>query len=878
MGAPAFEDRRSALCMGSATLGELVDADDRAASLLESDHPLLDRAGYLEAMEVAYRGGGIGELRREKRRRLAAIAASDFNGDALFDEVVAALSDLADACLSVGLQHVGAAAGMAVIAMGKLGGRELNYASDIDVMFVVDADALTAAKAVELLIQELGGAAPEGQAYRIDTNLRPEGRNGPLLRSLEGYSEYYQRWAKPWEYQALIKARCAAGNETVGTNLVETVSPLVFPESVGEERVSEIRRMKERLESHAVRSARRSKTSEVGDVKLGPGGIRDIEFAVQLLQLVHGGSDPSVRDRATLSGLQALVQGGYVAEEDGAALDVAYRWLRTVEHRLQLWKERQVHQLPADDEGRARLARSLGFKDSPAMSATARFETVHAGVLSDTRARFDKLFYRPMIESLGGTRPGRLSEDALKDRLRVLGFRDVDRAARTLHEMVAGTSRRAKLFSVLSPAFLRSVASSPLPDEGLFSFLRLGDALDRRIGLLGALRDNPPAIAVLARVLGSGRLLGEILTHAPEEVSAVADPEGPPPPKDHDRLKTEAAVSLAWREPENKLDGLRRFKRKEMFRISVADIADVIDVEETGAALSDLAEACLEAALDGRGEGFAIIGMGKLGGRELNYSSDLDVMFVYDDPPQDPEDLASALLRAIGEVTPEGQAFRIDPSIRPEGRAGPLARSLPSYVEYYRRWAQPWERQALTKARTVAGDFELGNRFVGAAQEIAYPGSLTDAELREIRHLKARMERERVTRGSDPKRDMKMGPGGASDVEFAVQLAQLRFGHDRPELQTSSTLGALRALCDAGIVPDGDGARLSEAYRFVATVRNRLFFMVGRPTDVLPVKPEQLEALGVALGYSSQPRQELQEDYLRVTRRARKIAEPLIYG
>jgi glutamate-ammonia-ligase adenylyltransferase len=461
--------------------------------------------------------------------------------------------------------------------------------------------------------------------------------------------------------------------------------------------------------------------------------------------------------------------------------------------------------------------------------------------------------------------------------LRVLGFRDVDRAARTLHELVAGTSRRAKLFSVLSPPFLRSVASAPLPDEGLFSFLRLGEALDRRIDLLGALRDNPPAIAVLAKVLGSGRLLGEVLTHAPEEVLAVAEPDGPPPPKESDRLKTEARASLAWREPDNKLDGLRRFKRREMFRIAAADIAGVIDVEQTGAALSDLAEACLEAALDGRRDGFAIVGMGKLGGRELNFSSDLDVMFVYDDA-HDPEEVASALLRAIGEVTPEGQAFRIDPSIRPEGRAGPLARSLPSYLEYYRRWAQPWERQALVKARTVAGDAELGARFVGAAREVAYPGSPTHAQLREIRHLKARMEKERVSRGSDPKRDMKMGPGGASDIEFAVQLAQLRAGHDHAELQTPSTLDALRALIDAGILSERDGTRLAEAYRFIAKLRNRLFFMIGRPSDVLPVKPEQLEALGVALGYSSQPRQELQEDYLRVTRRARKIAEPLIYG
>jgi glutamate-ammonia-ligase adenylyltransferase len=315
-----------------------------------------------------------------------------------------------------------------------------------------------------------------------------------------------------------------------------------------------------------------------------------------------------------------------------------------------------------------------------------------------------------------------------------------------------------------------------------------------------------------------------------------------------------------------------------MLRIAIADIAGIIDVEQTGTALSDLAQACLQAALGPNTDGFAVIGMGKLGGRELNFASDLDVMFLCAEGTKDASRTAADLLTAIGEVTPEGQAFRIDPSLRPEGKAGPLVRSLPSSVEYYQRWAQPWERQALLKARPVAGDVEIGGSFISAMRELAYPAKLAETDLRAIRHLKARMEKERIARGSEPKRDMKMGPGGSSDVEFAAQLCQLRSGHDHPEIQTSSTLGALLGLRSSGLISDVDGARLEEAYRFIAKLRNRLFFMTGRPNDVLPVKPEDLEALGVALGYSSQPRQELEEDYLRITRRARKIAEPLIYG
>jgi [glutamine synthetase] adenylyltransferase / [glutamine synthetase]-adenylyl-L-tyrosine phosphorylase len=270
--------------------------------------------------------------------------------------------------------------------------------------------------------------------------------------------------------------------------------------------------------------------------------------------------------------------------------------------------------------------------------------------------------------------------------------------------------------------------------------------------------------------------------------------------------------------------------------------------------------------------------MGKLGGRELNYASDLDVMFVCDEDATDRDAQATELLRAIGEVTPEGQAFRIDPSLRPEGKSGALVRSLSSFLEYYRRWSQPWERQALLKARTVAGDVALGEAFLDAVREFAYPDALVERELREVRHLKARMERERITRGSDAKRDFKMGPGGAADVEFAVQLIQMQLGNAHPEVQVQGTLQALQAARAAGVIPDADGALLADAYRFIANLRNRLFLMKGRPTDVLPVKPEELEALGVALGYSAQPRQELEQDYLRVTRRARKIAEPLIYG
>lgn len=868
--------RVRALVTASRSLADLLERDEHALALVVADDPLPDRGGYLSALQAAARTEGFPGIRSAKHRLLAQVAGRDLAGEMSLEEVGAALAALADACLLAGLEVVEAPPALGVVGLGKLGGRELNYSSDIDVVFVSDGEPGACLPAAERLLAELGGFAPTGQAYRIDTNLRPEGRAGPLVRSVASCLEYYGRWAETWEHQALIKAR-AVTDGGPAAELAEETRALVYPEEVTGERVAAVRAMKERIEEHAARRSRRGRPGEENDVKLGPGGIRDIEFSVQLLQLVHGCSDPGVRSANTLEALGALVDRGYVAEDDGAGLSVAYRWLRTVEHRLQLWQQRQVHRLPVAEEDRARLARVLGYKDGPQESAAARFERTHRGVLSDVRNRFEKLFYRPMIESLADPVGPRLSPEALSDRLRVLGFRDVDRAFRTLDGLVSGTSRRAKLFRVLTPALLRFLAASPLPDDGLFSFLTLGEALESRLDVLGSLRDNPAGLALLARVLGHGRVLGEILSHVPEELALFSDPAGPGPPKERDRLLREARASLEWRAPEQRLDGLRRFKRREMLRTVLADLSAGIDVAGAGAALADLADACLQAAVDEVPGPLAVIGMGKLGGRELNYSSDIDVMFVCGSDHSAGAEAAAELMRAIGEVSPEGQAFRIDAGLRPEGRNGPLVRTVESYREYYERWSSPWERLALIKARHAAGDAGLAAAVLEIAGQRAFGQPASGADLAEIRRLKARMERERIPRGTDPRRHLKLGPGGLSDIEFAAQMLQLTHGPEVPGLRAGSTIGALEAAVGAGLLEPEAARRLQDGYRFLMGLRNRLFLQFGKPVDVLPTRPEDLEALGKAAGFSEQPRQELEEAYLRHTRRVRRIAEPLIY-
>jgi [glutamine synthetase] adenylyltransferase / [glutamine synthetase]-adenylyl-L-tyrosine phosphorylase len=875
-GSDRFRSRRESLERASRTLSEFLARDDRLRALLAEEGPIPDRAGYEMHLQEAFKDG-FSALRMEKRRRLAEIAARDLAGELSVDLATAALADLADAVIEVTLRAVDAPAGLTIIAMGKLGGRELNYCSDIDVMFVTDEALDEATRAAERFMGELTAFAPEGQIYRVDADLRPEGKAGALVRTLDGYAEYYRRWAHAWEHQALIKARWVAGSSEIGEAFIAEAHGLVWPQEVSTERITSIRKMKERVESHAVRVARRKRTQDERDVKLGPGGIRDIEFSIQLLQLVHGVADPSVRCAGSMDALEALTDDGYVAEDDSAGLGVAYRWLRAVEHRVQLWQERQTHHLPDEPEAIARIAKTLGFRDTPSHSATERFESRHRAVLTDVRGRFEKLFYRPMIESLAD-RPGPgLSEEALKERLRVLAFRDVDRSARTLAGLVGGSSRRAKLFRVLTPALLRFLASTPLPDEGLFGFLRLGESLENRVDLLGALRDNPPGLAFLATVLGSGRVTSDLLEHVPEEVTTIATAQVGPP-KDRTALVKEATSSLGWRDPERKLDGLRRFKRRAMLRVALADLAGDIPDQDVGKGLTDVAEACLEAALEDVNFPFAVIAMGKLGGRELAYSSDIDVMFVHEGDPHEAERVAERLMRDIGSVTAEGQVFRMDANLRPEGKAGALARSYEAYVEYYDRWGRPWERLALIKSRVAAGDRSLGDRLVAHLREVTYGRPVAVDDLAEVRHLKARMERERIPRGTQPRRHFKLGPGGISDIEFAVQLLQFRHGAGRPLLQETETLAAIDGAVRSGLLDADAARRLDEAYRFLARLRNRLFLMHGKAADALPSRPEDVEALGRAMGLAGSPRQELEERYLRSTRRARAIAEPLIYG
>jgi [glutamine synthetase] adenylyltransferase / [glutamine synthetase]-adenylyl-L-tyrosine phosphorylase len=880
VGAPFVRDGLIALACASRSLTSAVIADASIVDPLRAPEDLeLERTsdGYRAAWRV-FDGDDDRGLRRWKRRELLRIAVRDLLGIADMPAVGRELASLAQVCLESATTIVGTDVPFAVIGMGKLGGRELNYASDVDVLFVHDGDGAAAERAARALLATMTTPTEDGIVFRTDANLRPEGRSGPLTRTLASYEAYYSGWARAWEFQALIKARPVAGDVALGEQFVALTVPRVWPEKLDPDAIREIRAMKARAEELTDRRGLADR-----ELKRGRGGIRDIEFAVQLLQLVHGRHDPSVRSTTTLDTLQDLGRGGYVDASDAGRLDRAYRFLRTVEHRLQLYDEQQTHTIPSDPPGRIRLARVLGYRDSPERSALQRFEAEHRLHQHAVRTIHERLFFAPLLDTLAGTGP--LSPEAAEERLAAFGFSDVERTRQAVRELAFGLTRRSKLLQELLPVILEWLSATPDPDLGLLQLRRLAEGSARSASLATTFRDAPGAAERACRLLGSSRVVGDALRRQPEFVDRLDDDDALEPETTREELVADAVNTLEWRgDDEQRREGLRRFKRRELLRIAARDLLGYASLEAVGRELTALAEASLEATLECLGPSlpFAVIGMGRLGGAELSYASDIDVMFVYEgDTAGDfevAERIASQLVQEIGATTAEGQTFRVDARLRPEGAQGPLARSLGGYASYYEQWGLTWERQALTKARFVAGDRELGSRFAALVDRFVYQHPFTDEHVREVRRMKARIERERIPPGEDPQFHLKLGRGSLSDIEFLVQLLQLEHGGSDPRLRARGTIAAIQALREAALLDGDDADILDAAYRFCERARNARYLQTGRPADALPGDHAELNRLALLLGYVHQPHVALRDDYRRLTRRARRVVDRVFYG
>ncbi|MFC9497981.1 bifunctional [glutamine synthetase] adenylyltransferase/[glutamine synthetase]-adenylyl-L-tyrosine phosphorylase [Streptomyces sp. NPDC056982] len=854
-------------------------------------------------------------LRVAYRRCLLSIAARDVCGTTDITQTAAELADLATATLRAALAMAQADAPgdaalckLAVIAMGKCGGHELNYVSDVDVIFVGEAvEGADEGKAIQAatrlashMMRICSDTTVEGTIWPVDANLRPEGRNGPLVRTLSSHLAYYQRWAKTWEFQALLKARPVAGDLVLGDAYVRTLSPLVWQAAERENFVPDVQKMRKRVVENIP-------AGEVDrELKLGPGGLRDVEFAVQLLQLVHGRADLSLRSGTTLDALAALADGGYVGRVDAVQLDDAYRFLRTLEHRIQLYRLRRTHLVPEGDADLRRTGRSMGMRTEP-ITELHRAWRRHTSVV---RRLHEKLFYRPLLDAVAQLASGetRLSTEAARERLVALGYHDPSAALRHLEALASGVTRKAAIQRTLLPVLLGWFADSADPDAGLLNFRKVSDALGKTPWYLRLLRDEGAAAENLARVLSAGRLAPDLLMRAPEAVALLGDQQGLEP-RGHAQLEQEVLAAVGRADgAEQAVAAARGVRRRELFRTSAADIIASYGTEDTpaeadqgalvdrvGGAVSDITAATLAGTLravvrEGWGDElptrFAVIAMGRFGGHELGYGSDADVLFVHE-PREggDDQEAAKAANRVVSEMRrllalPSGDPpLLIDADLRPEGKSGPVVRTLKSYDAYYRRWSLVWESQALLRAEPVAGDLDLGRRFIDLIDPLRFPAEgLGEDAVREIRRLKARMESERLPRGADPTLHTKLGRGGLSDVEWTVQLLQLQHGWAEPGLRTTRTREALAAACAAELIPGEEAAILDEAWVLASRVRGAVMLVRGRPGDTFPSDGRELAAVGRYLGYDPGHVGDMLEDYRRMTRRARAVMEERFYG
>lgn len=890
---PTLGTTRPAAWAVRAELLQAVGADPSAAAPVAR----LPEPEAADALRVTY------------RRLLLPLAARDLAHELSVDDTAAELADLAagtlDAALAVARAHVGedeaATVRLAVIAMGKCGGHELNYVSDVDVIFAHEpadhtagadnreaAAARTAAKLASRLMQVCSDHTSAGTIWQVDAALRPEGKAGALSRTLTGHRGYYERWAEAWEFQALLKARPVAGDLALGREFVDMVAPMVWTAADKEGFVDGARAMRRRVVEHIpAKEAERQ-------LKLGAGGLRDVEFAVQLLQLVHGRADERIRAQATLSALAELTRAGYVGREDGEALHNAYAFLRQLEHRIQLHRLRRTHLVPDDDASLRRLGRSLGFMKEPETRLLRTWQH-HRREVSRLH---QKLFYRPLLSAVARI-PGddvRLSSEAASARLAALGYADPAAALRTLEALTAGVTRTANIQRTLLPAMLQWFAEGADPDAGLFGFRRISEALGTTPWYLTTLRDEGEIAQRLAHLLATSRYCSDLLEREPQGIKLLGGDFAPQTAQ----AITEEMLATGGRQGDldSAIRAVRAVRRRELLTTAAGDTLGLIDVADVGRALSRITDATLEATLTAVGESvrvqrgldaaptrIAIVAMGRYGGFELSYGSDADVLFVHDPEEGVDAHTAASYAKAVAEEIRRTLALPgsdpplvVDADLRPEGKNGPLVRTLDAYAAYYAKWSQVWEAQALLRADAVVGDPGLRDRFTALIDPLRYPaGGLSEEDIIEVRRIKARVDAERLPRGADPALHLKLGRGGLADIEWTVQLLQLRHGAQVEGLRTAQTLAALDAAADADLLSSDDAAVLTGAWRTVSRVRNAATLARGKPADQMPRPSRERRAVAGILGYPLDQSDAMVNDYLRVTRRARAVVERVFW-
>lgn len=803
-------------------------------------------------------------LRAYRNREYLRLGARELGWGAP-EEVARELAHLADACLDAALARVvaelaarhgeprtadGRRCRFVVFGMGKLGGEELNFSSDIDLVYLYETDqgaagALTLheffVKVCERLTRAIADVSDDGFVFRVDLRLRPEGTRGPLCNSLGAAERYYEAFGRPWERQAWVKARPVAGDLDLGGEALALLEPFVWPRTGTQNAIRAV---------HELMARMRSERATQRDVKLGSGGIREVEFFTQALQLVHGGRAPSLRERGTLRALERLRTAGLVSEREQRTLADAYVFLRRIEHRLQLAEGRQTHEIPRDE---SLLARRLGFTDGDSF----------ARALAETRRRVAEIFATlgapesappPAVLTLVDAAATREQATAA---LRALGFRDADASADELEQLAP--ARLGDVAAVL----LEEAAASPDPDLALRRLVDLARRRGAGATIWRLVGEHRPLARLLVTLFGTSEFLGKTLVAHPELIEPLVSAATSVRVRSRaeiDDLVARAQDGLDAGDEEARLNALRKVKNEELVRIGLFDVGGELTPSEVSAQLTDLADAILEAALGvvapptfrkwgTPAASLAVLGLGKLGGRELTYASDLDVIFIYSDEGDAFEvmsRLAQRLIHALSAYLDEGRLYEIDTRLRPSGQKGTLVSSLAGFRAYHAKEAALWERQALIKARTVAGDRRLGGEIERLAEQIVYSDAPVDAQ--EIGRIRARMERE-IAQETAHKFNIKTGRGGLVDVEFLVQYLQLVHGPRVPSLRLRATADALAALADARVLPSDEAGSLAESYAFLRRLENRLRIVHDRSMQEITDRADELTKLARRLGY-----------------------------
>jgi len=884
-------------------------------------------------------------LRAYRNREYFRIGARDLLAFASLAETTQDLSSLAEAAVQIAYEHTRAKLqrlygdamieedgrrrplGFVVFGMGKFGGMELNFSSDIDLVYLYERDggettggekgAVEPRAFFSQLAQELTRALGElvfgGRVFRVDLRLRPDGANGPVVNSLPNTLLYYESWGQTWERVALLKARPVAGDKELGARFLQEIAPFVFRHYLDYATLEDIKEMKARVE-RSLRAPERSG----GNVKLGRGGIREIEFVVQALQLIHAGKDPRVRERTTLPALDRLVECRYLAAADRDILREAYLFLRHVEHKLQIVQDRQTHTLPSDEPGLLALARRLRIAEDAAKGKRQKTKVETQGRQDDDSALTadsETFNSRDEVEQFWTTLRSHMEavhqifrtlfRDSEKDRaaevgeisalfqelqdeertrwrLQQLGFRQLPEAYENLRLLHDGpphspaTPKRRKLLYALEPVLFQEVAKAADPDRALAAMAQLVASIGARSSFLALLKENPTTLSTLIGLFGTSEYLTQVFLRHPELLDSLVRADLVQVRKTKETMSADLSARLAEvREFEDRLDILRRYRTEEFLRIGIADSNGLLDLTEATEQLSNLADVCVvgayniarRALLEQLGYEqepgqFAIVGMGKLGAGELNYNSDLDLIFIYDPAGEaenskklSPQEFFTKLVQRLISVlqvqTREGHVYKIDTRLRPSGRSGSLVSSLAAFVRYHETSSQLWERQALIKARVVVAEPAFAVKVTEMLTNVAYANEIDASGVAEIDRLRGRMEHE-LAHEHAGRFNIKTGRGGIVDIEFLVQMLQLRYGQRFPALRQRATLPALRMLQESGVLPERDFEILSRGYRFLRALENRLRIERDQPVEALESSAAQLTPLARRLGYEGE--------------------------